>query len=168
MCREIRVDASLGAGCRSFVYSAARDTLPNLFLERLESRLDDERLFRSALQSRFSVGISEHPPAAERELAAAVRLSPDYATARQWYGTLLGRLKKCDAAVEQVRISSEIDLVTPIINEAVGSTFSVCGEPERAAAAHRRVLEMHPAATLFAQHRADAHALAAGVVRDAH
>jgi Tfp pilus assembly protein PilF len=82
---------------------------------------------------------------AERELAGAVRVSPNYATARQWYGTLLARLKKGDAAVEQVRIGSEIDPVTPIINEAVGSTFSMCGQPDRAAAAHRRVLEIHPA-----------------------
>ena len=39
---------------------------------------------------------------AERELAEAVRLSPNYATARQWYGTLLMRLQKCPGAVEQM------------------------------------------------------------------
>lgn len=81
---------------------------------------------------------------AERELSEAVRLSPNYATARQWYGTLLSRLQKCPAAVEQAAVGGEIDPITPIINEAVGTTLAACGEPARAILAYRKVLEMHP------------------------
>ncbi|MGQ0571774.1 MAG: winged helix-turn-helix domain-containing protein [Armatimonadota bacterium] len=81
---------------------------------------------------------------AERELSEAVRLSPNYATARQWYGTLLSRLQKCPAAVEQAAVGGTIDPITPIINEAVGTTLAACGEPARAILAYRKVLEMHP------------------------
>ena len=82
---------------------------------------------------------------AERELSEAVRLSPNYAPARQWYGTLLLRLRKCPAAIEQTAVGAEIDPITPIINEAVGTTLSACGQPERAILAFQKVLEMHPA-----------------------
>ena len=81
---------------------------------------------------------------AERELSEAVRLSPNYATARQWYGTLLSRLQKCPAAVEQAAVGGEIDPITPIINEAVGTTLAACGQPDRAILVYRKVLEMHP------------------------
>lgn len=81
---------------------------------------------------------------AEQELAEAVRLSPNDATARQWYGTLLARLQKCPGAVEQAAIGGEIDPITPIVNEAVGTTLSACGQPERAIPAFKRVLTMHP------------------------
>jgi tetratricopeptide (TPR) repeat protein len=81
---------------------------------------------------------------AERELSEAVRLSPNYAPARQWYGTLLLRLRKCPAAIEQTAAGAEIDPITPIINEAVGTTLSGCGQPERAIAAFQKVVEMHP------------------------
>ena len=81
---------------------------------------------------------------AERELSEAVRLSPNYATARQWYGTLLSRLQKCPAAVEQAAVGGEIDPITPIINEAVGTTLAACGQPDRAILVYRKVLDMHP------------------------
>jgi DNA-binding winged helix-turn-helix (wHTH) protein/TolB-like protein/Tfp pilus assembly protein PilF len=81
---------------------------------------------------------------AERELAEAVRLSPNDATARQWYGTLLSRLLKCPNAVEQAAIGGEIDPITPIVNEAVGVTRSVCGQPDLAIPVFKKVLAMHP------------------------
>lgn len=81
---------------------------------------------------------------AEMELAEAVRLSPNDATARQWYGTLLARLRKCEPAIEQTAIGAEIDPITPIVNEAVGFALNVCGQPERAITVYRRVLAMHP------------------------
>lgn len=42
------------------------------------------------------------------ELRLAVQLSPRYATARQWYGTLLARLQLCDEAIAQVKIGAEV------------------------------------------------------------
>ena len=81
---------------------------------------------------------------AEQEFSAAVRFSPNDATARQWYGTLLSRLQKCPDAVEQSAIGAEIDPITPIVGEAVGVTLSACGQPQRAIPAFKRVLAMHP------------------------
>jgi DNA-binding winged helix-turn-helix (wHTH) protein/TolB-like protein/Flp pilus assembly protein TadD len=81
---------------------------------------------------------------AEQELSEAVRLSPNDSTARQWYGTLLSRLQKCPTAVEQAAIGAEIDPITPIVNEAVGTTLAACGQPQRAIPAYKKVLSMHP------------------------
>jgi TolB-like protein/Flp pilus assembly protein TadD len=81
---------------------------------------------------------------AERSLADAVRLSPNYSPARQWYGTLLGRLQKCPAAIEQVEVGAALDPLTPIVNEAVGTTYAMCGDSERAVTKFRQVLDMHP------------------------
>ena len=81
---------------------------------------------------------------AEQELAEAVRLGPNDATARQWYGTLLSRLQKCPNAIEQAAIGGEIDPITPIVNEAVGTTLAACGQPQRAIQAFKKVLSMHP------------------------
>lgn len=81
---------------------------------------------------------------AEMELAEAVRLSPNDATARQWYGTLLARLQKCQPAIDETATGSEIDPITPIVNEAVGFALNACGQPGRAIPAYRRVLAMHP------------------------
>jgi DNA-binding winged helix-turn-helix (wHTH) protein/TolB-like protein/Tfp pilus assembly protein PilF len=81
---------------------------------------------------------------AEHELAEAVRLSPNDATARQWYGTLLSRLQKCPDAIEQAAIGEEIDPITPIVNEAVGTALAACGQPQLAIRAYKKVLAMHP------------------------
>jgi DNA-binding winged helix-turn-helix (wHTH) protein/TolB-like protein/Flp pilus assembly protein TadD len=80
---------------------------------------------------------------AEMELAEAVRRSPNDATARQWYGTLLARLRKCEGAIEETAIGGEIDPIAPMANEAVGFALSACGQPERAIPVYRRVLAMH-------------------------
>jgi len=81
---------------------------------------------------------------AEREFSEAVRLSPNYAPARQWYGTLLARFQKCPAAMDQTAVGAEIDPVTPIVNEAVGVALGVCGHSDRAVAVFKRVLALHP------------------------
>ena len=81
---------------------------------------------------------------AERELANAVRLSPDYASARQWYALVLLRLQKCASAVEQAAAGMAIDPTDPLSTVEAGSAFAACGQPEDAVAAFSRVLAAHP------------------------
>jgi DNA-binding winged helix-turn-helix (wHTH) protein/TolB-like protein/Flp pilus assembly protein TadD len=78
------------------------------------------------------------------ELRIAVQLSPQYATGRQWYGTLLARLHICDEAIAQVKIGADLDPLTPIINEAVGSTYMMCDKPELVIPVIGRLVDMHP------------------------
>lgn len=83
---------------------------------------------------------------AERSFALAIELSPQYSTARQWYGTMFSRLRRCDEALEQVTQGARLDPLTPLVNEAVGSVYLVCGELERAVEVFDSVLVMHPTA----------------------
>jgi DNA-binding winged helix-turn-helix (wHTH) protein/TolB-like protein/Flp pilus assembly protein TadD len=94
--------------------------------------------------------------AAERSFARAVDLSPQYSTARQWYGTMFARLRRCDEALDQVTQGARLDPLTPLVNEAVGSVYLACGEPSQAVELFNSVLVMHPAASTTRYHRARA------------
>lgn len=93
---------------------------------------------------------------AERAFAKSIELTPDYSTARQWYGTMLARLRRCDEGLEQVKAGARLDPLSALVNEAVGSVYLVCGEPRRALEVFDSVLVMHPAAPTTRQRRADA------------
>ena len=93
---------------------------------------------------------------AERSFAEAVALSPQYSTARQWYGTMLSRLRRCDEALEQVQIAARLDPLTALVNESVGSVYLTCGEPRRAIEVFDAVLAMHPTAHTTRHRRARA------------
>ena len=80
----------------------------------------------------------------EVEHREAVTLSPQYSTGRQWYGTLLGRLGKCEEALKQAQIGADIDPLTPLVNEGVASVHLMCRQPARAIPILRRVLDMYP------------------------
>lgn len=94
--------------------------------------------------------------AAERSFAHAVELSPQYSTARQWYGTMFARLRRCDEALDQVTQGARLDPLTPLVNEAVGSVYLTCGEPARAVEVFDSVLAMHPTASTTRYQRARA------------
>jgi tetratricopeptide (TPR) repeat protein len=93
---------------------------------------------------------------AERSFAKAVELTPQYSTARQWYGTMFARLGRCDEALEQVRLAARLDPLTAVVNESVGSVYLDCGEPARAVEAFDAVLVMHPNAHSTRRRRAEA------------
>lgn len=80
----------------------------------------------------------------ESEHREAVTLSPQYSTGRQWYGTLLARLGKCDEARKQAQIGADIDPLTPLVNEAVASVYLMCGQPAQAIPILQRLLDMYP------------------------
>ena len=93
---------------------------------------------------------------AEQSFARAIALRPQYSTARQWYGTMLLRLRRCDEALEQVKIGARLDPLTALVNEGVGSVYLDCGEPERAVQVFDAVLMMHPSAHSTRRRRARA------------
>lgn len=93
---------------------------------------------------------------AERSFAKAVALSPQYSTARQWYGTMFGRLRRCDEALEQVQMAARLDPLTALVNESVGSVYLQCGDPARAVGVYDAVLAMHPTAQSTRRRRGQA------------
>jgi len=57
----------------------------------------------------------ENGSQAETEFKKAIELKPSYATAHQWYSTLLRRLLRWDEALEQIEKAEELDPLSPII-----------------------------------------------------
>jgi TolB-like protein/tRNA A-37 threonylcarbamoyl transferase component Bud32 len=57
--------------------------------------------------------------AAEREYRRAIELSPNYATARQWYAEMLTAVGRFDEAAVQGKKALELDPMSPIINAVV-------------------------------------------------
>jgi TolB-like protein/DNA-binding winged helix-turn-helix (wHTH) protein/tetratricopeptide (TPR) repeat protein len=81
---------------------------------------------------------------AEREFGEAVRLSPDYASARQWYALVLMRLQKCSSAVLQASTGLRLDPTDPLSTIEAGSVLAGCGQAKGAVAAFSKVLSAHP------------------------
>jgi serine/threonine protein kinase/tetratricopeptide (TPR) repeat protein len=52
---------------------------------------------------------------AEKEFTTAIELSPKYATARHWYGILLGREGRMEESYHQIEAAYEIDPLAPVI-----------------------------------------------------
>ena len=57
---------------------------------------------------------------AEKEFQTAIRLNPKYATAHQWYGTLLGSIGKPDDAIREVKVAQQLEPLSFAINRSFG------------------------------------------------
>ena len=56
---------------------------------------------------------------AEQEYRKAIRLNPDYATARHWFGYFLTRRAKFEEGLSELRKAQQLDPTSPIINADV-------------------------------------------------
>jgi len=74
----------------------------------------------------------------------AITLSPNYATAYQWYGELLGNMGDRQAALRQLEKAVAIDPLSPVINFILGGRYSSVGRFAEAEAAFRKTLEIDP------------------------
>ncbi len=66
--------------------------------------------------------------AAERHFLRAIELSPNYATAHQWYSEFLSSTGRLDEAVARIRIAMELDPLSPIIRVVAGLILVRNGE----------------------------------------
>ena len=69
---------------------------------------------------------------AESQFKRAIELNPNYATAHQWYGQMFGRMGKIDDAIREVKLAQELDPLSPIIYEALGSEYYCLGQFDQA------------------------------------
>jgi TolB-like protein/Flp pilus assembly protein TadD len=84
-------------------------------------------------------------PEANREFRRAIELSPNYATAHQWYGQCgLLVLGKTDDAVAEAKRAVELDPLSIIINADLGSTLFSAHRYDEAIEQLRKTLEMEP------------------------
>ncbi len=82
---------------------------------------------------------------AEAAYQKAIELSPNYATAYQWYGLHLYRYPaRADEALALVRKAVELDPVSPIVQLNLGVAYLSIGEVNAAEQHLLRLVELHP------------------------
>jgi serine/threonine-protein kinase len=80
----------------------------------------------------------------EKEYLRAIELNPNYATAHQWYATLLAALGRLDEAQKEVRIAQDLDPLSNAIGVTAGSILCLKREYEAAIDQFHRTLELDP------------------------
>jgi len=82
---------------------------------------------------------------AERHFVRALKLDPDYATARHWYALFVllpaGRFAEAAREAERAR---QLDPLTPSVNSALGWVYFFERDYDRAIEVYRRILELAP------------------------
>ncbi|MCK4829411.1 tetratricopeptide repeat protein, partial [bacterium] len=81
---------------------------------------------------------------AEKRFKRALALSPNYATAHQWYSEYLFSMGRFDEALIEIRRAQELDPLSLMINAAVGDYFSLIGKHDKAIEQYKKTLEMDP------------------------
>ena len=101
-------------------------------------------------------------PTAEREYQRALALTPNYATAHQWYAEYLLLLGRYREAIPEFTKAQELDPVSVVIGTNTGFAHYLAGDLEQAETQLRKTLELNPdfagahgylATTLFLQGR---------------
>ena len=100
-------------------------------------------------EAHVSLGYSEmvyewNLPEAERELASALRLRPDYATAHQFYAYYLTAVGDLGGAIAERRRALELDPINPLLSSALGEAFYQNRQFDRTIEQNSRSLEFDP------------------------
>src|SRR5258707_3099618 len=79
---------------------------------------------------------------AEKEFRRAIGLSPNYATAHQWYGEFLASSGRYKEAVAEMKQALELDPLSLAINTWFGAVLYWAGENDQAIAQLQKAIEM--------------------------
>lgn len=93
-------------------------------------------------------------PGAEREFKRAIELSPNYATAHQYYGEYLTFLGRTAEAVRELERAHELSPLSLIINTQMGYPYFGVRRCDQAMAHYRKALELDPTFHFAIQHMA--------------
>lgn len=83
-------------------------------------------------------------PEAEKELAYALHLRPDYATGHQFYAYYLTAIGNLDAAIAERKRALELDPVNPLLTSALGEAFYQDRQFDRTIEQNSRSLDFDP------------------------
>lgn len=81
-------------------------------------------------------------PQAEREFKRAVELSPNYTTARHWYGLFLIVMRRFDESEAQLKTALDLDPTSLIVNTDYGTVFYFSRRYDEAVAQYKKTLEL--------------------------
>jgi TolB-like protein/Tfp pilus assembly protein PilF len=81
---------------------------------------------------------------AEREFKRAIELNPNYATAHQWYGTLLSLLGRHEESFAELRRALDLDPFSLIINKNYGDSLYYARRYDEGMAQLKKTIELNP------------------------
>ncbi len=82
--------------------------------------------------------------AAESEFIRAIELSPNYATAHEWYGLCLSATGRNDEGINEAEKARDLDPLSLIINAVVGLLYCFARRYEESIANQKKTLELDP------------------------
>jgi len=80
-----------------------------------------------------------------RELRRAIELNPSYATAHLWYSNCLREIGRMKEAMEEIEKARELDPLSPMIMNIMGTTNALGGRLDDAIAIYDKLIENEPA-----------------------
>jgi len=81
---------------------------------------------------------------AEREIKHAIELKPNYATAHQWYATVLCFMERYEEYFEREKRAYQLDPFSRVIGMNVGICLHLLGKLNEAIEQYKRVIELYP------------------------
>jgi serine/threonine protein kinase/pimeloyl-ACP methyl ester carboxylesterase/Flp pilus assembly protein TadD len=81
----------------------------------------------------------------EKEFQRALNLNPNYATARQWYGSYLKKVHRFDDALQEIKKAQELDPFSPIISDNLCESYCLKNDFESAIKECKKAIDLDPA-----------------------
>ena len=138
------------ADAYAMLWSYGFDTRPEIVSQARQAATEALRLDPSLGEAHASLGFLTNRlgdwdwEGTEAHYRRALELSPGYATAHQWYATLLVALGRTEEGLAEIRRALELDPLSPIINQNAGQVAFWTGDYEEAIKRMRRAVELSP------------------------
>jgi tetratricopeptide (TPR) repeat protein len=81
---------------------------------------------------------------AEKEFRRALELSPNYATAHQWYGEYLSLMGRHTEAIREDQAATQLDPASAIAHHQLGNTLQAARQYDRAMEEYRLSMQLSP------------------------
>jgi TolB-like protein/Tfp pilus assembly protein PilF len=125
-------------------WDVARATLPKAKAAALKALEIDDTLAEAHSSLAMIKQLEWNWIGAATEYRSALRLNPGYATAHQWYSTLLFLTGRRDEALMEARRAAQLDPLSPIMRMHLGQIFYCARRYEDAREAIQGTLEVSP------------------------
>ncbi|MFC2085428.1 protein kinase [Bacteroidota bacterium] len=130
-------------GAWGFYPSSEMDSIAKIIANKALEINSQSAEAHTALAAVFE-GLELNWEEAEKEYKLAINLSPNYATAHQWYAEYLGVMGRLDEAITEMKKAMGLDPFSLIINSNLGWIYYFAREFDKAIEQGRKTLEINP------------------------
>lgn len=125
--------------------AAPIDSFPKAKAAAIKALEIDPRLAEARTTLAYALALYDWDyQGAVREFKQAISLSPNYATAHQWYATTLSALGRFDEALREIEIAKQLDPLSGMINSDYAGHLYGVRRYDEAIGQYKKTLEMYP------------------------